>query len=187
MEMFENIKSQWENQSQSETPKDGAKKIMEKMTYTRKKQKITNSILTVTAAVLIAFFFYISAYKIQTVMIGLLLMIGALAIRIGLELYSLRTLKVINTSVDAYEFKQQMIRYYQNRTKVHFIITPLVIAAYCIGFVMLLPAFKSNLSLGFYNYIVVSSIVLFLILGLFIAKQIRKELVVLKELKGEVG
>lgn len=185
--MFENIKSQWENQSQSETPIDGAKKIIEKMAYTRKKQKITNVILTSTAVVLVVFFFYISAYKIQTVMIGLLLMIGALAIRIGLELYSLRTLKTMNISEDANGFKLQMIRYYQNRTKVHFIITPIVIIIYSIGFVMLLPAFKSNLSLGFYNYIVVSSIVLLLILGLFIAKQIRNELVVLRELKGEIG
>jgi len=117
-------------------------------------------------------------------MIGLLCMIGALILRIGVEFSSIRTLKDMNVTLTTEKFKQQMIRYYSRRTKVHFILTPIVILMYCIGFVMLLPEFKQNLSSGFYKYIVVSSIVILLILGLFIIRKVKKELLVLKELKG---
>ncbi|MFS4492799.1 hypothetical protein [Maribacter sp. 2308TA10-17] len=184
MTAFEDLKSQWENQGKSEIPKDGAKQILKKITSVRKKQGITNAVLTVTGLVLVAFFFYVSAYKFQPVMIGLLLMIGALVLRIGLEFSSIRTLKNLNVSTTAEKFKKQMIRYYTKRRKVHFILTPIIILVYCIGFLMLLPAFKESLSSGFYNYIVVSSVVVLVVLCFFIAREIRRELAILSELKG---
>lgn len=183
MTAFEDLKSEWENQDQLEIPKDGAKRILEKIEVVQKKQCITNIVLAFTGIVLIAFFFYISAYKFQAVMIGLLLMIGALVIRIGLEFSSIRTLKNLNVSSTVEKFKQQMIGYYKGRTKIHFAATPIIILIYCTGFVMLLPAFKENLSSGFYNYIIISSIVVLLVLCLYIAREAKKELLVLKELK----
>ncbi|TMM58906.1 hypothetical protein FEE95_05600 [Maribacter algarum] len=183
MTAFEDLKSQWENQAKSEIPKDGAKQILKKITSVRKKQVITNIVLTATGLVLVAFFFYVSAYKFQTVMIGLFLMIGALVLRIGLEFSSIRTLKNLNVSTSAEKFKKQMIRYYMKRKKVHFVLTPIIILVYCIGFLMLLPAFKESLSSGFYNYVVVSSMVLLIVLSIFIAREVWKELAILKELK----
>lgn len=183
MTAFEDLKSQWGNQSKVKIPKDGVKQILKKIEFVKKKQRITNSVLALTGLVLITFFFYISAYKSQPVMIGLLMMISALAVRIGLELSSLRSLKSMDVSTTAEKFKQQMIDYYKGRTKVHFIGTPIIILSYCIGFVLLLPAFKENLSLGFYNYIIISSIVLLFVLCLFIAREVKKELSVLNELK----
>ncbi len=184
MTAFEDLKSQWGNQSQAEIPKDGAKQILKKIAFVQKKQGITNIVLALTGVVLIAFFFYVSAYKSHPVMIGLLLMIGALVLRMGLEFSSIRTLKNMDVSTIPERFKQQMIGYYKGRAKVHFIATPLIILIYCIGFVMLLPAFKENLSSGFYNYIIISSIVVLLVLCLFIAREVMKELRILKELKG---
>ncbi|MEP3208429.1 MAG: hypothetical protein ABJN95_04520 [Maribacter sp.] len=183
MTAFEDLRSEWGNQGQPEVPKDGAKQILKKITAVRKKQRITNYVLAVTASVLIAFFFYVSAYKYQSVMIGLLLMIGALVLRIGLEFSNLRNLKNMDVLTTAEKFKQQMIRYYNARTKVHFILTPIAFLIYIVGFVMLLPAFKDNLSAGFYNYIIVSAIVSLGVLCLFIAREVKKELQVLKELK----
>ena len=183
MTAFEDLKSQWENQSQPEPPKDGTKQILNKVANLKKKQRIANVVLAITGVVLIAFFFYVSAYKVQSVMIGLLMMIGALAARIGLEISSIRTLKKLNVATTAEKFKDQMIGYYKGRKNVHFILTPLVILIYCVGFIMLLPAFEQNLSAGFYKYIVVSSIVLLFLLGLFIAREIKKEMLILKELK----
>jgi len=176
MTVFEDLKEQWADQPKPEVPNDGAKKIIEKIISVRRKQRITNVVLSITALVLISFFFYISAYKFQTVTIGLLLMIGGIILRIGIEFNSIRNLKRMNVLSDAQSFKQQIIRYYKGRTKVHFIITPLIITAYCIGFILLLPAFKATLSSGFYSYIVISSMVLLVVLVIFIAKQIRKEL-----------
>lgn len=182
MTAFEDLKSDWGNQSEPEIPNEGAKQILKKIAFINKKQRIMNVVLAATGLVLIAFFFYISAYKFQSVMIGLLLMIGALAIRIGLELLSIQTLKKIDVSTSAEKFKQQMIQYYKGRTKVHFVLTPLIIITYVVGFLMLLPSFEANLSNSFYTYICASSMALLLIIGFYIATQIRKELHILKGL-----
>ncbi len=183
MEAFEDLKSQWDNQSHPKAPEDGSKQIVEKMNAIRKKQRITNFVLGSTIVVLAAFFIYISAYKFQTVMMGLLLMIGMLVIRIGLEIHSIRTLKKMNIAQDSKSFKNQMIHYYTNRKKVHFVFTPIIILLYCIGFAILLPSFKVSMSSGFYSDILISAVVSLILLSIFIFKQIRKELSVLKLLK----
>ncbi len=183
MTAFEDLKSQWNNQDQPETPEDGAKKVVDKINAIRSKQRITNIVLGATVMVLIAFFLYISAHKFPPVMIGLLIMMGSLLIRISLEFYSINYLKKMNVSVVYEAFKSQMVTYYRQRIKVHFIATPLIIISYCIGFVLLLPAFKANLSNGFYNYILVSAIVVLIGLGLFIAMEIKKEISLLNEIK----
>ncbi len=183
MTTFEDLKSQWKKQPVAETPENGSKQIVDKVALIRKKQNIANIVLMATAAVLIFFFFYVSAYKSQKPMIGLSLMIGAIATRIGLEILSIRSLKNMNVAKATELFTKQMIGYYNKRVKIHFIITPIIVIIYCIGFIMLLPSFKESLSSGFYTYIKVSSIVMLVVLSVFIAKQIKNELEVLKELK----
>ena len=182
MEAFEDLKSKWKNQEELLAPKDGVKQVLEIISDIRKKQGITNTILSITVLVLIAFFFYISAYKLQATMIGLLLMIGVLIARIAIEFYSIRKLRSMNPIASASLYKQQLLKYHDNRRKVHFVITPMIVIAYCIGFYMLLPDFKANLSSGLYNYIIISGILLLFVLGLFIAKQIIQELRVLRNL-----
>ena len=183
MGAFEDLKSQWKDQKEVSPPKDGVKQILETLSSIRKGQQLTNVILAITALVLIAFFFYISAFKFQPTMIGLLLMIGVLLIRIALEFFSIHKLRSIKPLADASQYTQQIVDYYGFRQKVHFIITPLILITYCIGFYILLPGFKTSLSTGFYSYIIVSAIVVLVVLGLFIGKQILKELKVLRNLK----
>lgn len=183
MTAFEDLKSEWKNQNQVKIPNDGAKEVLKTIKSVQKKQQITNIVLATTGAVLIAFFFYVSAYKYGIVTFGLLLMNGALVLRIGLELSSIKSLEKMNIFVTIEAFKQQMIHYYKKRIKVHYIWTPIIIVLYIMGFVMLLPSFKQSLSSGFYTYVIVSSIVLLVVFGLFIWKQIRLELSILKDLK----
>lgn len=183
MKSFEEIKSEWKEQNSPEIPKDGIKAIFEKLSFITKKQKIMNIVLILTILVLIAFFVYVTAYKNLLVTWSLLLMIFSLITRIGLELYSIKKLKKLNINKSAINFKKSMISYYKNRVKVHYIWTPVLIMLYAIGFTLLLPSFKQSLSNGFYNYIVISSIVILVILVAFIFKQIKKELDILKELK----
>lgn len=180
---FEDLQSQWDNQSKIEPSKDGFNKVLNKVRAIRKKQKITNVVLTTTILVLGYFFFYISGYKNSQVILGLALMIGSLVIRVVIEFYSIRKLKNINRLIDFGQFRKKMIQYYQERVKVHFIMTPIITGLYIIGFAILLPLFKASLSKGFYTYIIVSSIVVLLVLGTFITKQIRKELSELRLLK----
>jgi hypothetical protein len=182
MTSFEEIKSQWKDQKAIEIPNNGHKIIIDKVNDIKKKQKQTNIILFLTILVLIAFFVYIAAYKYLIVASALLLMIGSLAVRIGLELQSIKKLSRLNVNISASSFKENIISYYKNRVHIHLIWTPIIILIYSIGFVMMLPSFKASLSSGFYTYILVSSVVILVILSFFIYKQIMKELSVLKEL-----
>jgi len=182
MAEFDTLKSQWEKQPQPNAPIDGAKQIVEKIERIASKQRITNFVLAATGIVLIFFFFYISAFKYQTVMFGLILMIAALAVRIVIEILSIRSLRHFDVAADATKFKKNLSKYYKNRKKVHVVLTPIIGLVYCLGFIMLLPSFKANLPIGMYHYILISAVILLLVLGWLIAVQTRNELRMLRTL-----
>ncbi|RXJ52479.1 hypothetical protein [Gelidibacter gilvus] len=183
MKTFEDLKSQWEEQSQPEIPNDGSKIVMQRINDIQNKQRITNAVLLTTTMVLIGFFFYVNAYSSLVVSLGLLLMIGSLIVRIMIEFFSIKALERIDFTKDAVTFKTDMISYYKKRITTHYVATPIILALYATGFILLLPSFKQNLSQGFYRYIVVSAIVILIVMVFFIWKQIQKELNSLKQLK----
>lgn len=183
MKTFENLKSQWENQPAPGIPCNGIEQISGKMKTLRRKQWFTTAILSLTVLVLLGFFFYIAAYKVPVVTLGLLLMISSLTVRIALEIFSLKTLENLDFSANTSKFKAKIIGYYTNRIKVHFIATPVILALYITGFVILLPSFKASLSPGFYTYILVSAVVVLFVLAGLIANTIKKELIALRELR----
>jgi hypothetical protein len=180
---FKNIKSEWENQPLKEAPKRGLEMVKKKVNAIKNKQKITNIVLTITVLVIAGFFMYISAYKEPKVRFSLLLMMGAVVIRIVIEIYSRKKLRKLSVVSNLQRFKKNLTSYYKKRKVVHYIITPLLIFIYSYGFVLLLPFFKASLSSGFYNYIKTSSIVLLVVFCSFIYFQIKKELLALKELQ----
>lgn len=183
MDSFKKIQSEWEKQAEIVIPENGFETILSKIKAIKNKQKITNVVLGITVLILIGFFFYISGYNNNQVVLGLSLMIGGLITRIIIEILSIRRLKKLNRSKNNRVFRQDLIAYYSQRKIVHLVITPLIVLSYSIGFIILLPLFKANLSSGFYTYVVVSSTVVFLVLGIFISRQINNELVELRTLK----
>ncbi len=183
---FDNLKNQWGNQSSPETPIDGAKQIANKMKTLRTRQWTTIAIISITVLVLIGFFFYISAYMVPIVTIGLLLMIIPLIFRVGLEGFSIKTLENIDVSIDTSHFRDRIVQYYKSRMVVHFIATPIIFGLYITGFILLMPSFKANLSSGFYTYIQISSVVVLLALAFMIAQTIKKEIQILKNLQHKV-
>lgn len=183
--MFEDLKSAWKNQHNIDPPENGSQKIVEKVRFMKNKQRITNGVLAITFLVLVGFFFYISAYRYTQVMLLLLTMIGAVLLRIGIEVYSLSNLKKLDSTVHMGEFFIKLKRYYTQRLKVHYVATPLILIIYSIAFVGLLPYFKESLSSGFYTYIQISSVMVLIVLSFFIGLQIRKELRLLRTLKNE--
>lgn len=183
MKNFNELKSQWESQLEPETPKAGSKEIIKKVTFLKTKQKITQIILSITAIILICFFFYINALNNSKVTLALSLMVMVLFVRIAIEWFSVKTLKQLNVTKNNKAFKSSLINYYKKRIRVHYVITPVIILLYIFGFITLLPFFKRDLSHGFYTYIKVSSIVTLIILGVFIVKQIQKELRLLNNLR----
>ncbi len=180
---FEDLKSQWQNQPEQEMPVEGAKLIVEKVDFLKKKQQIGNMVLLTTIAILVGFFIYVGVYMKAMAAFALILMIVSLITRVIIERFSIKTLKQINITDSSAKFKEKIFTYYNNRIRTHYIITPILILCYCSGFVMLLPFFKQDLSYGFYIYIVVSGMIVLSVLILFIRKQILKELMILRDLK----
>ena len=183
MTTFKDLKSQWETQPEQDIPNDGTRLITDKINRIKKKQGIARSVLVITTLILIGFFFYIKAFKVGLVSFALGLMIASLLIRVLIEYFSTKKLNRIDITMNSSSFSKQMIAYYKKRIQTHYIATPIIIVCYSIGFIILLPFFKKSLSNGFYNYIIVSAIIVLLVLLFFIAKQIKAELLILKKMQ----
>ncbi|WP_282132349.1 hypothetical protein [Cellulophaga baltica] len=183
MKAFEELKTQWAEQDIIATPSEGHKAILKKVNSIKKKQKLTNVILTITVIILVAFFIYIAAYNQSMTTIGLALMITALVIRILIELISTKKIRSLEIAAKASAYKKSVTLYYQQRKKIHFIWTPILIVVYILGFVLLLPSFKENLSPGFFLYITISFPIIMIVLSTFIYKKISFELNLLQQLK----
>ncbi|WP_024482297.1 hypothetical protein [Cellulophaga baltica] len=183
MKAFEELKIQWAEQDIIATPSEGHKAILKKVNSIKKKQKLTNGILTITVSILVAFFIYIAAYNQSMTAIGLALMITALVIRILIELISTKKIRSLEIAAKASAYKKNVALYYQERKKIHFIWTPILIVVYILGFVLLLPSFKENLSPGFFLYITISFPIIMTVLSTFIYKKISFELNLLQQLK----
>ena len=182
MSNFNDIKQEWAARNIPSAPENDYKGIIEKSKRIHTKQLIGQVVLGVTVLILILFFFYISAYKNATVFLGLGMMIGSLVLRIGIEFLSMIKKTHIAADKDMKAFNRELITYYTRRKVIHYLITPLLFGCYVAGFIMLLPSFKESLSAGFYTYIIVSSVFIFIGLAVLIGVQIRKELGVLREL-----
>ena len=128
-----------------------------------------------------------SAYKNTRAFWGLGIMMSSLIIRIVMEYYSIRNLTKIPPYKKMKDYNQKLINYYTSRKFIHFLVTPILFGCYVFGFILLLPVFKKNLSQGFYTYILWSSVFIFLGLAILIAVQIKKELLILKQLKKEIS
>jgi hypothetical protein len=182
MKNFEDIKSQWENLADIQVPNEGTEEIIKKADQLKKGQKITSIVLGVTVGVLVFFFFYVSAYLEFKAAIALILMIAGLVLRIGIEFKSINALKHINYSQNAHSFKDMLVHYYKKRFRTHYIVTPIILLCYVIGFLLLIPFFEASLSNGFYTYIKVSGFVIITIGIVLIFKQIQKEILSIKQL-----
>jgi hypothetical protein len=96
--------------------------------------------------------------------------------RIALEIKSKIQLHKIDNTLNFKDFVSKHKRYFQNRRWIHFVFTPLIYLLYVGGFVSMLPVFKETLSTGFFLYIQISGVIVFVALALFIAYHIKKEL-----------
>ncbi|MEP1982641.1 MAG: hypothetical protein ABJJ07_03185 [Maribacter dokdonensis] len=183
MNNFEDLQNTWQNQSKISATEESFKSLLKSVKSIENKQRTGNAVLTITIITLFAFLLYVSGYKNATFLLGIALMICSLMVRIGIELFSLRRLRSINFSADYNTFKQDLTTYYFFRRFTHFIITPLAIIIYTVGFIILLPLFKVSLSHGFYVYILCSSIVFLTVLCVFIYRQVKNELNKLRQLQ----
>lgn len=182
MNDFDEIRNHWNQRQIPPTPPHGYEEVIEKEDYVHKKQTLTQGVLSVTLLVLTGFFFYISAYQNNHLLVGLLLMMGSLILRIFIEFLFKMKKNNYRLDQDMIQYNCQLVRYLKARKYIHYLVTPALFIAYIVGFLMLLPGFKENLSSGFYSYIVYSSWIIFAALAVLIIVQVRKELEILREL-----
>ncbi len=182
MNLFDDIKSDWDRQEKP-TPQDkGADAIIERVADIRKKNRWTVWILTVTFIGVVLFFWYYGALSTPDLGLPVGLMLGGVFIRILAELWGQSTLRRINPGQDAQAYSQRLRNFYKQRKWVHYGLTPLALGAYVWGFVILLPVFRSALSSGFYTYVLISGFVILVALLWLIIREIRRELRMLQSL-----
>lgn len=182
MESFKTIQSKWNKQPNPKAPINGVDLVLKKTRHLKRKQQQSAAVLIATILILGIFFIYISGYNNLKVSLALMLMVGSLIVRIGIEVFSIKKLQSLNFDLDTLKFRQVLIKYYRKRRIVHYIITPLIIAVYVFGFLILMPLFKEALSSGFYLYIQISGSLVLVIGIVLIGLQIQKELKLLRDL-----
>lgn len=187
---FEQLSQNWQNQDhiKDHNSVDQIKSQAQKHTRQLKRKKLwTIGILSLTIITLITFFLSVGAYKNWTESLGLSLMIGMLLIRFIIELISKNQLQRIDQTLDFISYVEKHKQYFKNRQWIHFVVTPIIYLTYFGGFISMLPIFKAELSAGFYLYILISGVIVFIGLAVFIGFHIQKELLSLKFLKALIN
>jgi hypothetical protein len=186
MEKFEALQDIWNQQTVQNTPVLSDEIIAKATAQTKKMATIhlsTILILGVTLLCLIGFFFKLNLQAIGLPFLGILLMILSLFSRIILEFMSLKRFKKVDILSDFDAYTQEITRFYAFRKSIQFIVTPLSIGCYLIGFLLLLPFFKQGVSNSFFLYILISGSLFFVFITWIIIRQMKQELGILDFLK----
>jgi Kef-type K+ transport system membrane component KefB len=135
------------------------KEIITKAKKQRNSQYISITVMSLTVMVLIIYAFYYAFSQWNTFNLGLILMISSLTFRIVLELFFLYRKEKQLISMAQKAYRAYLKKYYKARQMINYVITPICVIVYIIGFYLLLPYFKEYFSQAFYNYIVISGII----------------------------
>lgn len=154
------------------SPKD----IIKAAKKQRNGQYINIAIMVVTVSILIVYASFYAFSKWNTFNLGLTLMISSLVFRILLEFYSAYRKEAQLISLDHRSFLEYLRKYYKTRLVINYLVTPLCIVIYAIGFTMLLPYFKQYFSKTFYNYLLISGIASILfVIGIIIYSTLKEQ------------
>ena len=187
---FNDLQQIWELQSNPQSTITASSLILkaeENIKTIKRKHQGTIAILSISVLILIAYYIYTWNAHWSLFSTGLCMMTGMLLLRIGIELVSARRFRTINPVNSTADYSQQIIAFYEWRKKIHFILTPIIYISYTIGFVLILPALKANLSYGFYLYCLISGFLSLIVLVFIIYGQIKKELKLIRFLKSVRG
>jgi ABC-type sugar transport system permease subunit len=165
----------WESQA-NDGYNSNPKNIIKKAKKQRNNQHISIAVMSLTVVVLIIYAFYYAFRQWNNFNLGLVLMISSLTLRIILEFYSLYRKEKQLISMTQKSYHAYLKNYYKARQIINYVVTPICIAVYVVGFCLLLPYFKDYFSKGFYTYILVSGFVsLIFIIGIIIKSTIKEQ------------
>ena len=187
MNEFEQFKSKWETQDLGLLPNFDKSIIEPNLLKFRKEKYWTPLILLITIVILFGFLMSQPEDSFHLLKKGISLMSVSLFVRILFELWSNSMLNKLDLKEAVNLFYEKLTKFERTRKIIHFIITPIVLIIYILAFYSLLPVFKLNLSMGMYNYVLWSSVVVFIVLIVFKFVSIPKELKVIKNLKGQIS
>ncbi|MGY6520546.1 MAG: hypothetical protein ACXIUD_02395 [Mongoliitalea sp.] len=137
------------------TPTD----ILLKAKKQRTGQYISITVLVFTVLVLSMYAWLYAFKQWNSFNLGLFMMISSLVLRVIIELLSIYRKERRLVSMDYKSYHAYLKKYYGTRRIVNYLITPVCVITYIIGYSLLLPYFKEYFSHGFYTYIQVSGAV----------------------------
>lgn len=180
MTTFDNIQHLWNQQNDSKTYPSQVEELIvlaeKKTRYITTKQYWTIGILGASALFFLWYMFVYVKFSAGWFHIGLSLMLFSLLLRLVVEFFSYRNLQRIDVRTDLTNYTKSITGFYHSRKKIHYVLTPVTIAIYTAGFLLLLPVFKKSFSTGFFWYVVISGCTFLLIFILLLSKQIKKEM-----------
>ncbi|MEN8816242.1 MAG: hypothetical protein ABF274_05140 [Nonlabens sp.] len=186
MKTFEELQNSWQ-QKEQKINESFLKGITRRIQNVKAKKKITMIVLAITMAILFGYFLWVGIYAPPLFTVGLILMMSVLTIRIVLEWRSMNLLNRIPLDHSYHDHHQSMKVYYNSRLRIHQVITPFLLLIYWIGFVLLLPTLKENLTSFWFTYVWISSIPIAIAMVVFIRYHIKKERKTLEQLEKELS
>jgi len=141
----------------------------------------TIAILSITWIGIASFFYFVAPVQEVLSRIGVGLMLVGLLIRILLEILTSIRSKKVHVQSNSLEAVNNAISFYQFRKKVQFVVAPIVVALYTIGFYMITPEFLTYLSLESVIFFDAIYLVMAVILFIQIRKGVIKEVKTLRE------
>lgn len=186
MKNFDDLKNLWNTQADIEfntVATDLITKAEVHMKGLKIAQRWTIGILSTLTAVLIWYFLWVGAHRMNELTIGLSVMIGVIVIRIVLEWISVIRFNSIKPDNSMINFSRKMEKFYAWRKIINMIFVPVIYVAYVIGFLVLLPSFKVHLSAGMYAYIIISGCGSLAVITILIIRKIKQEIKMLNMLR----
>ena len=181
------LKNQWKDvKSSVEKPEIEVDDIIEKAKKNKKSVLYAHYgnmlILTLTLIMITAFFYYVTSFQDLISKIGVVFMIGGLALRILIEWVSSIRSKQMDLTKHANSSMNSLLQFYQFRKKIHGPVTISIVGLYTLGFYMLTPEFSKYIDLHWMVIMDVGYVIGAIILIIFIRKGIKKEMEELAEI-----
>jgi len=178
MNNFKDIQSIWDSQENDDTneiPESLRKKI-------KKANRVVNGshakniiILSITAILITIGYSLIIKQGTTVTITGLVSMLLALFIRIGIEVVSLNRKKKLDVLATSKHLAKDLSIYYKWRKKIHKFPTLLTVLTYIFGVGLLFIEFKVHLTPFWFNFFLIEFVIIAIILFFFIRKKIRQE------------
>lgn len=186
-DILDEFKGQWQEARQEESvPSKSAKDLIslaqQQLRRTVIMQFKNMIILAITLVGLSIYFFYAYHFQLATSHLGITLMVGGLAIRILIEIYSVIRANRIDISHSAVTYNRGFLHYYSYRKRIHGPVTISILIGYTIGFYLLIPEFALHMTREMVILIGFSYLLAAAIFGFSIRKGIRDEMKVLNGL-----